>query len=117
MQVAIRLNASGSEIILGKVISYHADQGMYDIADVDNSKKYYLPESQVAMLDLDNHPRRLSRGEEVLAVYPDTTSFYPALVTAAPRRASTAGEAAVALQFQGDENEKGWRLHFFLYSD
>jgi hypothetical protein len=61
----------------------------------------------VAMLNLIDHPRRLSRGEDVLAVYPDTTSFYPALVAAAPRRATSTTEAAVAVQFHGDENDKG----------
>lgn len=105
--MAIKINSSGTEIILGKVICYHSDLGMYDIADIDNSKKYYLPESQVAVLDLADHPRRLSRGEEVLAVYPDTTSFYPAHVVQAPRRATATTEAAVAVQFNGDENEKG----------
>jgi hypothetical protein len=59
------------------------------------------------MLNLIDHPRRLSRGEDVLAVYPDTTSFYPALVAAAPRRATSTTEAAVAVQFHGDENDKG----------
>jgi hypothetical protein len=86
---------------------------MYDIADIDNSKKYYLPESQVAMLDLVDNPRKLSRGEDVLAVYPDTTSFYPALAAQAPRRATATAEAAVAIQFHGDENEKGTVLSLF----
>ena len=92
---------------MGRVICYHPDVGMYDIADVDNSKKYYLPESQVALLDLVDHPRRLGRGEDVLAVYPDTTSFYPAMVAQAPRRATTTTEASVMVQFHGDADESG----------
>lgn len=37
------------------------------------------------MLDLQmNNAQKLSKGEEVLAVYPDTTSFYSATVTQVP---------------------------------
>ncbi len=48
--MAIKLQAHTSEVFLGRVICYHADVGTYDIADVDNSKRYTLPESQVNML-------------------------------------------------------------------
>ena len=37
---------------------------------------------QVILLDLQmNNAQKLTKGEEVLAVYPDTTSFYMATVT------------------------------------
>jgi hypothetical protein len=35
---------------------------MYDIADVDDSERYYLPESQVAILDLAESSRKLTKG-------------------------------------------------------
>ncbi len=38
-------------MILGRVIFYHIDTACYDILDVDDSKKYLLPESQVVVLD------------------------------------------------------------------
>lgn len=107
MQVAIRLSQASNEIILGRVIFYHADIGMYDIADVDNSKRYSLHETQVCVLDLADNHRRLCKGEEILAVYPDTTSFYPAIVTQASRRATLSSEPAVTVQFTGDEDEAG----------
>ena len=41
---------------------------------------------------------KFSRGEEVLAVYPDTTSFYPAQVAQAKK-----GVVGVHVQFDGDD--------------
>jgi hypothetical protein len=109
--VAINLYPDG-EIVLGRVVTYHADLGMYDIADVDDdSKQYHLPESNVIMLDLAESSQKLSKGEEVLAVYPDTTSFYPAIVTQVPRRAATGQEPLVNVQFLGDADDSGSTPH------
>jgi hypothetical protein len=47
-------------------------------------------------------------GEEVLGVYPDTTSFYPAVVSQAPRRSSMNAEPSVTVQFHGDADETGF---------
>jgi SAGA-associated factor 29 len=105
-QVAIKLTTS-SDIILGRVICYHADIGTYDIADVDNSKRYSLAEANVAVLDLVDSSKRLSKGEDVLAVYPDTTSFYLASVIQAPRRSTMGIEPAVTVQFHGDADDLG----------
>ena len=90
-------------MILGRVISYRADTGEYDILDVDDSKKYILPERQVVVLDLLESQRKLSKGELVFALYPDTTSFYPAVVSHAPRRTAMGTEPSVIVQFCGDE--------------
>ena len=84
--VAIRPSLASDEIILGRVTSYDIDVGSYDVADGDDSKRYTLPESQVAPLDMLYSSRRLTKGEEVLAIYPETTSFYPAYIVQAPRR-------------------------------
>jgi SGF29 tudor-like domain len=77
---------TSDEIILGRVTFYHIDIGAYDVADGDDSKRYHLPENQVAPLDMLYSQRRLTKGEEVLAIYPETTSFYPAYIVQAPRR-------------------------------
>ncbi len=37
--VAVRPSQGSDEMILGRVIAYYADIGVYDVADVDNSKK------------------------------------------------------------------------------
>ena len=72
--------------------------GFYDIADMDDaSKRYYLSESKVIVLSSDiEEMKRLSRGEEVLAVYPDTTSFYPATVAGGLKK--VAGTHTVSVQ-------------------
>lgn len=98
-------------MMLGRVICYHADSGQYDILDVDDSKKYLLPERQVIVLDLIESQRKLCKAETVFALYPDTTSFYPATVSAAPRRSAMGAEPSVIVQFNGDEDPTG-KLHF-----
>ena len=80
---------------------------MYDIADIDDSKRYHLSQRQVAELDLVYSIKKLSRSEEVLAVYPDTTSFYPATVTQAAKRNMSSTEPLVTVQFVGDVNDLG----------
>jgi hypothetical protein len=94
-------------MILGRVICYRPDTGEYDILDVDDSKKYVLPERQVVVLDLQESQRKLSKGETVFALYPDTTSFYPAVVSHAPRRTAMGAEPSVIVQFSGDEDASG----------
>jgi len=106
--VAMRPSESSDEMILGKVIVYYADLGAYDVADVDNSKRYHLSESLVTVLDqVDITNKRLSKGEVVYAVYPETTAFYLASVSQAPRRVQPGMEATALVQFQGDSDEQG----------
>jgi hypothetical protein len=106
--VAIRPSQQSEEMILGKVIVYYADIGAYDVADVDNSKRYHLPESLVTVLDMvEITNKRLSKGEVVYAVYPETTAFYLASVAQAPRRAAAGVEPNVQVQFQGDSDADG----------
>mmetsp|Transcript_1276 Transcript_1276/g.2077 ORF Transcript_1276/g.2077 Transcript_1276/m.2077 type:complete len:256 (+) Transcript_1276:186-953(+) len=97
--------------ILGSVQSYSMDTGYYDIIDADDSKRYVLPESQVIILDLPESSKKLSKGESVLAVYPDTTAFYQAIVSQAPRRSAMGAEPSVTLQFVGDADETGQTPH------
>jgi hypothetical protein len=62
-------------------MKYHNDTGFYDVLDADEEETYSLPESQVILLDPHDGPfKKLSKGEEVFAVYPDTTAFYHATV-------------------------------------
>ena len=108
MDVAIRPNPQAPEdMILGRIIAYYPDIGFYDVADVDDSKRYHLPEASVTILDMVDNPKRLSKGEIVHAVYPDTTAFYTAIVSQAPRRGQTGMEPTVMVQFQGDADSDG----------
>ena len=47
MKVAIQPNHALKEYILGEVLSYSIDTGVYEIIDADNTKRYTLPETQV----------------------------------------------------------------------
>jgi len=102
-EVAFRPILNGEDLLLGRVILYHADIGTYDIADVDDSQRYQVPENQVTVLDLIDSSRKLSKGETVYAVYPDTTAFYLATVSAAPRRGALGTEPVISVQFAGDD--------------
>ena len=94
-------------MILGRVISYLPDLGQYSILDVDDSKTYILSETDVVVLDLVDSQRKLSKGEVLFALYPDTTSFYLATVSQAPRRTAMGMDPTVVVQFNGDEDENG----------
>lgn len=50
--------------------------------------------------------KNLSRGDVVLAVYPDTTSFYQAMVSQVPRKVGGGG-SFVMVQFIDDSDEHG----------
>ena len=109
--VAIRPLMSKTDIILGRVLQYYGDIGVYDIADVDdNSKTYHLSENQVILLDMAEKQKKVSKGEEVYCLYPDTTTFYPATVVHNVKK-SMAGAASieptVTVMFHGDQDEAG----------
>ncbi len=58
--------------------------------------------------------RKLSKGETIFALYPDTTSFYMAVISQAPRRTAIGVDPCVVVQFIGDEDASGWCLIFFV---
>ena len=62
-----------------------------------------LPEPQVIVL---GGIERLSKGDVVFAVYPDTTSFYQATVVQAPRKQGVIGQF-VMVNFVDDSDEFG----------
>ena len=63
---------------------------------------FNLPESQVVVL---GNMDRLTKGDTIYAVYPDTTSFYQATVVQGPRK--TGGASFVLVHFQDDGDENG----------
>ena len=77
---AIKVKSNTSEWILAKILSYDKSSKMYTLSDEDmtEDKMYTIPSTRVIPL---NKTISYSRGESVYAVYPDTTSFYPARVT------------------------------------
>lgn len=102
---AIQVQPNVPDWILAKVISYDPETGMYRLSDedVESNKIFHLPESQVVVL---NGIDKLSRGDIVYAVYPDTTSFYQATVVAPPKRVSGGGSFVMA-NFVDDADENG----------
>lgn len=102
---AIQVVPNAPEWILAKVISHDPETNMYRLSDedVESNKIFHLPESQVVVL---GGIEKLSRGEVVFAVYPDTTSFYQATVVQPPKRVSGGG-AFVMVNFVDDADEHG----------
>jgi SAGA-associated factor 29 len=80
---------------------------MYEILDVDDHQKYTLPESHVLPLGQADLFKKLSKGENIYALYPDTTIFYPATIIQAPKRNALSSESIVTVQFINDEDETG----------
>ena len=130
-EVAIRLDDYDKDAwILARVVRYKPETAFYDVADADDDRKVYeLSESRVVPLTdsgrgvpqahvltgvvsclatiVDGEAaNRLQKGDEVFAVYPDTTSFYYAVVSMPARRAG-AGNAVCHVQFQDDQDETG----------
>eukprot|EP01031_Cornospumella_fuschlensis_P037638 gene37638-45723_t len=105
-EVAFRISENKNDtIMLGRVLQYRSESSYYDIQDVDDQRKYSVPESQVfALGQMDLIQRKLSKGDKVVALYPDTTIFYPAIIIQAPRRSAVNAEAVVIVQFEGDED-------------
>jgi len=102
---AIQVTPSVNEWILAKVISFNPESGMYNLSDedVESNKVFHLPESQVVVL---SGVDRLSRGDVVYAVYPDTTSFYQATVVQPPRKVQ-GSSPFIMVNFVDDSDENG----------
>eukprot|EP00124_Ichthyophonus_hoferi_P005426 Ihof_evm1s782 gene=Ihof_evmTU1s782 len=93
--------------ILATVIGYHADKNRYEVEDImgedvygegeeneqpANQKNYFLPRRAVIPLPLleppyDHVPSlHYAVGSNVLALYPQTTCFYPGTIVATPNK-------------------------------
>ncbi len=99
-------SAEERSLFLGKVVAYRSEINSYDILDVDDQQKYILPEHQVFGLGLADAQRKISKGDVLFALYPDSTSFYAATIVQAPKK-SMIVDPTVLLQFVGDEDATG----------
>lgn len=102
-QVAARVkfDEDGSWI-LGNVLEYNPATQRYLVQDEDEVNRVV----QLAYDDvrrLDDSCANLRRGDSVLAVFPETTSFYRAVVVKTPK--APANE--VVVKFEDDEDEAG----------
>jgi len=78
---AIQTTPNSPDWILAKIISYNKYTKMYVLSDEDmaSNEIYTIPERQVRPLK-GSERTKWTKGDSVYAVYPDTTSFYPATV-------------------------------------
>lgn len=95
-------NNPTSDWILAKVLSYDKSTKTYTLEDEDvqSDQIYRISERQVVPLK-GTERNRWVRGDRVYAVYPDTTSFYPAAVSTPPFN------GFVMVQFANDEDANG----------
>lgn len=102
----MRTNEDGAWI-LANVLDYDFNTQTYEVQDEDdNSRVVTLPLCDVRRLeDSGSHLRRFDR---VLAVFPDTTSFYRAVVVKNPRPPVHGNSSwEVIVRFDDDEDESG----------
>ena len=114
-EVAARVNGRENLWILCVVARYVVSTDQYEVCDLENrTQRYLLPLEQVVQIPKTDSAancanRSISKGNRVIALYPDTTSFYLASVTTVPRRAGPPGPANsfVMVQFDDDHDETG----------
>lgn len=108
-EVAFYIDLHSSEersLFMGKVVAHRSEISSYDILDIDDQQKYTLPENQVFALGQADSQRKISKGDVLFALYPDSTSFYAATIIQAPKKSSLI-DPTVQLQFIGDEDVIG----------
>lgn len=94
--------------ILGNVLSYDTSREIYEIQDEDDSKRI-LKLSFQQVRRLEDSSVDIHRGDRVMGVFPETTSFYRATVVKSPKAPanSSHGQWEVVVRFDDDEDEKG----------
>jgi hypothetical protein len=100
----LKTNENGSWI-LGNILDFNGNT--YEVQDEDDvTRKVTLGFNEVRrLMDTASH---LRRGDEVLAVFPETTSFYRATVVKNPRPPSSVnGNWEVIVKFEDDEDDSG----------
>ncbi|KAL7455758.1 hypothetical protein ACHAWC_008829 [Mediolabrus comicus] len=109
---AIQTTPNAPEWILANIISFDEYTRMYTLSDEDqySNEIYTIPSRQVRPLlnnsKGNNNEERTKntnwvKGDEIYAVYPDTTSFYPATVV------SSSSSGFVMVHFKDDWDANG----------
>ena len=79
---------------------------MYEVQDEDDeSRSMHLPADCVKRLE--DTTSQLRKGDKVLAVFPETTSFYRAHVVKNPKPAHGNSNGELVVRFEDDEDESG----------
>jgi SAGA-associated factor 29 len=106
-QVAAKVSRSdeNGSWILGNILDFNG--AYYEVQDEDDTtRKMRLAISDVCRLE--DSAAHLRRGDRVLAVFPETTSFYRAEVVKNPKAPGhSSGQWEVVVRFEDDEDETG----------
>eukprot|EP01084_Bolivina_argentea_P135049 238043_1 len=100
--VAAKVSGSDDNWILACISRRFYQQGQYEVMDEDDSRHTYVVESCNA-LQLSDSVKELQKGDSVIAMFPETTSFYPAKIAKNPKR----NALDVYVYFEDDEDEVG----------
>lgn len=98
--------------ILGNVLDYNPMTQSYMVQDEDDVNRV-LTMGFHDVRRLDDSSSHLRRGDQVLAVFPETTSFYNAVVVKTPKlqqqtnRSNSSSSLEVVVKFEDDEDENG----------
>ena len=113
-----RTDENGSWI-LAYVLRYYPESETYDVQDEDDTSKLIrLPWNHVMRLST-GQEGWLDKGSKVMAIFPETTSFYRAIVSKHPVWTDGKGEGdngkprvkEVILKFEDDEDQDGKTPH------
>eukprot|EP00981_Chlorochromonas_danica_P013910 scaffold7068_cov179-Ochromonas_danica.AAC.10 len=115
-QVAAKVSKSNEDgsWILGNVLDYDPRNQVYAIQDEDDVNRVVQLHAQ-DVRRLEDTAAALRRGDDVLAVFPETTSFYRAVVAKNPRPPHNSMDSLlfgnamweVVVRFEDDEDETG----------
>jgi hypothetical protein len=108
-QVAAKVSNTGENgsWILGNVLDYDPTNQAYELQDEDDANRViYLNYGEVKRLE--DSAAHLHRGDDVLAVFPETTSFYRAIVAKNPRPPQHGNNGwDIVVRFEDDEDDSG----------
>mmetsp|Transcript_16393 Transcript_16393/g.66254 ORF Transcript_16393/g.66254 Transcript_16393/m.66254 type:complete len:266 (-) Transcript_16393:523-1320(-) len=100
--------------ILASIVSYNRRTTSYQVQDEDDATKIVeLPASRIRRLhnESDDATRDLQKGDRVLAIFPETTSFYRAVISKSPKHNANGHIYEVVLKFEDDEDDAGRTPH------
>lgn len=101
--------------ILGSILAYDRKSQIYAVQDEDDvgGGRVVLSIPFVDVRRLEDTASEMKRGDHVFAVFPETTSFYPATVaknSKAPSGSKTDSNWEVVVKFDDDEDDHGKNL-------
>lgn len=96
--------------ILGKVLRFDKNMDQWIIADAEEETKQHrlTPDQITELLEVPfNELPKYKKGDKVMALYPNTTTFYPAEVQVPPRKAIAPHPSYLIVTFDGDFDVDG----------